>query len=264
MKIVVITGSTKGIGQGMAASFLEKGCQVVVSGRKQDDVEHTLNQLAERCDRNKIFGQACDVTEFDQVQALWDNAVARFGRVDIWISNAGQGQAIQDFWTLEPDLIRSVVNTNLLGQMHGAKVAITGMVRQGGGAFYIMEGKGARGDVQRGFTLYGTTKRAGNFLFHSLVEELKGTPVMVGSLSPGMVVTGLLTRQKEADPENWERTKKIFNILASSIEEVSPWLVEKVLANDRHGVQIKYLSGAKVLLRFLKAPFSKRDLFADD
>ena len=264
MKTVVITGSTQGIGFGMAEAFLDQGCQVVISGRKQASVDQSVASLSEKYDLIQILGIACDVSVFEQVQALWDRTAAHFGQVDIWVNNAGQGQAVQDFWTLDPDVIRAVVDTNLLGQMYGAKVALSGMLEQGFGAFYIMEGKGAKGDVQSGFALYGTTKRGGNFLFHSLVEETKSIPVIVGSLSPGMVVTGLLTRQREANPETWERTKKVFNILADTVDTVSPWLVEKILANGKHGVQIRYLSSAKVMLRFLMAPFSKRDLFADE
>jgi NAD(P)-dependent dehydrogenase (short-subunit alcohol dehydrogenase family) len=248
----------------MAESFLQHDCQVVISGRNQARVDQTLQALVDKYGAEKVHGQVCDVSVFNQVQDLWDSSKAHFGQVDIWINNAGEGQAIEDFWTLDHELIASVVNTNLIGQMYGAKVAVTGMLAQGTGALYIMEGKGSNGSVQRGFTLYGTTKRGGNFLFHSLVEELKGSPVLVGSLSPGMVVTGLLTRQKEAHPENWERTKKIFNILADSVEEVTPWLVERILANKKHGAEIRYLTQAKVMWRFLRAPFSKRELFAED
>jgi NAD(P)-dependent dehydrogenase (short-subunit alcohol dehydrogenase family) len=264
MKTVVITGSTMGIGFGLAEAFLQRDCQVVVSGRTQEKVDHAVNILSEKYDPSKIFRQPCDVSDFQQVQALWDRSIERFNRIDIWINNAGQGQAIVDFWTLDSALIKSVVEANLLGQMYGAKVALSGMLKQGHGSFYLMEGKGSKGDVQNGFTLYGTTKRGVNFLFHSLVKEVKHPEVIVGSLSPGMVVTGLLTRQKEADPEGWERTKKIFNILADSVENVSPWLVEKILANTKHGSEIKYMSTAKVMLRFLTAPFSKRDLFAEE
>jgi len=264
MKTVVITGSTIGIGFGLAESFLSQGCQVVVSGRTQVKVDQAVQTLAKKFDPSKILGEPCDVSDYQQVQNLWDRSVEKFQQVDIWINNAGQGQAIQDFWTLDQDLIKSVLEANLLGQMYGAKVALNGMLEQGHGALYLMEGKGAKGDVQKGFALYGTTKRGLNFLFHSLVKEIDNPKVIVGSLSPGMVVTGLLTRQKEADPEKWESTKKIFNILADSVENVSPWLVEKILNNSKHGAEIRYLSTAKIMLRFLSAPFSKRDLFAEE
>ena len=264
MKTIVITGSTKGIGYGLAEEFLRLGCQVVVSGRKQADAEAAAEQLARVGDRKNILAQACDVSDYLAVQALWDAASKHFGKVDIWVNNAGQGQAVQNLWEIEANLMQSVVEANLLGQLYGAKVAVNGMLEQGFGALYIMEGKGSKGDVQKGMTLYSTTKRGGNYLFHALVEELKETSLIVGSISPGMVVTDLLTRQKRANPADWERTKRIFNILADTVDVVAPWLAAEILANDKHGAEIRRLSRLKVMGRFLSAPFSKRDLFGEE
>lgn len=263
MKTIVITGSTKGIGYGLADEFLGRNCRVVVSGRKQEDADKATARLAEKHDAGRVLAKGCDVSNYEQVQALWDAAAAKFGQVDIWINNAGQSQAIQDFWTLPEELIEAVVNANVLGQMYGAKVAINGMLEQGHGTLYIMEGKGSKGDVQKGFTLYSATKRGGNYLFHALVKELEGTPVKVGSLSPGMVVTDLMSRQIEANPEDWEQSKKIFNIIADKVETVTPWLADRILENQKNGTEIRWLGRGKVMWRFLTAGFNKRDLFED-
>ena len=264
MKSIVITGSTKGIGLGLAKAFLARDCHVVISGRQQADVDAVVEALEGDFPGRKIFGQACDVRDFEQVQALWDVSKAHFGQLDIWINNAGQAQMIEQFWALPEDLIKSVVETNVLGLMYGAKVAVTGMVEQGGGALFVMEGKGSQGDVQEGMSLYSTTKRAGNYLFHALVKELEGSPVLVGSISPGMVVTELLSMQKNADAETWERTKRIFNILADKVETVSPWIADRILAHPEHGMQIRWLNRWKVLWRFLSSSWHKRDLFGED
>ena len=264
MKAIVITGSTRGIGLGMAEEFLKRGHQVVISGRRQTDVDQVVRDLSNMYPGERILGKACDVTEYAQVQALWDASTARFGRVDIWINNAGQAHTITKLWDLPTELIDSIVTVNLIGQMYGVKVAVNEMLAQGGGAIYLMEGQGSNGRVIKGLGLYGTTKRATNFLFNALVEELKGTPVIAGSLSPGMVVTDLLTVQKDVDPESWERNKRIFNILAEKVETVVPKLAEEILENDTHGKRIRLLGTLKVLWRFLTAPFSKRDLFAEE
>jgi hypothetical protein len=77
-----------------------------------------------------------------------------------------------------------------------------------------------------------------------------------------MVVTDLLTKQYETrPPEDWERATRIFNILADHVEAVAPWLVDKVLKNEKTGVRFKYLTTPKLVGRFLAAPFRKRDLF---
>ena len=86
MKTIVITGSTRGIGYGLADSLLDLGCAVTVSGRTLAAVQQAIAKLASKHGPERAFGHPCDVTHLDQVQALWDAAQARFGKIDIWIS----------------------------------------------------------------------------------------------------------------------------------------------------------------------------------
>ena len=262
MKIVVVTGSTRGIGHGLADAFLARGCAVVVSGRTAQAVQKAVATLTGRYEADRVFGCPCDVTDFEQVQALWDAAKRHFGRVDIWINNAGIRGPQMDFWKLDPEQIRAVVATNMLGAMYGSRVALQGMLAQGFGALYNMEGMGSDGRKTKGMALYGTTKSGLRYLNESLAQETRGTKVLAGALSPGMVITDFMTRPYEDRPEDWERVKRIFNILADRVETVTPWLAERVLANDKNGVCIAWLGTFKVLSRFLAAPFRKRDLFA--
>jgi short-subunit dehydrogenase len=203
------------------------------------------------------------VRDYDQVQALWDAAREHYGRVDIWINNAGLGHPQCSFCEHPQDRMHDIVETNLLGTMYGAGVAIRGMLDQGFGSLYNMEGLGSDGSRVKGLSLYATTKYALRYLTESLVRETRGTPVLVGALSPGMVTTEFLTGQYADRPEDWERARRIFNILADKVETVTPWLARKVLANKRTGVRFNWLTRGKVIARFLIAPFSKRDLFAD-
>jgi NAD(P)-dependent dehydrogenase (short-subunit alcohol dehydrogenase family) len=261
MKTIVITGSTRGIGYGLADSFLALGCAVTVSGRTSETVEKAVARLSTKHKADRVFGHPCDVTDFEQVQALWDTAKACFGQIDIWINNAGTGNPQMDFWKLPAERIQSVVGTNLIGAMYGSKVALRGMLDQGFGGLYNMEGLGSDGRKVEGLALYGSTKSGLRYLDECLARETQGTPVLVGALRPGMVVTDFLTKQFEGRPEEWERAKRIFNILADRVETVTPWLAHKVLANDKNGVCVSWQSTWKVIGRFLAAPFRKRDLF---
>ena len=264
MKIVVITGSTRGIGHGLADSFLALGCGVVISGRTVKVIEEVRADLSLRYGAERVFGHPCDVTDFEQVEALWNKAQGHFGNVDIWINNAGISHAQMEFWKHTPEEIRAVVQTNLMGMMHGCVVALQGMLEQGFGSIYNMQGLGSDGRQMKGLTLYGSTKYGVAYLTTGLVKETKGTAVVVGSLSPGMVVTDLLTSQYQERPEEWEQAKRIFNILADRVETVTPWLAERVLANKKSGARIEWLNGRKMAWRFLSAPFRKRDLFGRD
>ncbi|MBL7200754.1 MAG: SDR family oxidoreductase [Anaerolineae bacterium] len=262
MKTIVITGSTRGIGRGLADSFLARGCAVAVSGRATESVERVVSDLAGSHDAGRVWGQACDVTDMEQVQALWDGAKAHYGTIDVWINNAGVPNPRIPFSDYSSEQIDAVVGTNLLGTIYGARVAVRGMLEQGGGSLYNMEGLGSDGRTIKGTMIYATTKSAVRYLTRALVEETRGTPVRVGALSPGMVVTDFLTAGQEGGSEEWERTKRVLNILADRVETVTPWLAERVLADDKHGAHIAWLTRGKVMWRFLTASLRKRDLFA--
>jgi NAD(P)-dependent dehydrogenase (short-subunit alcohol dehydrogenase family) len=261
MKTIVITGSTRGIGFGLADSFLALDCAVTISGRTPTAVKDTVANLRAKHDAEHVFGHPCDVTDFEQVQALWDAAKDHWGQVDIWINNAGIAHPQMVFWEHPLEQIQAVVGTNVVGAMFGAEVAIRGMLEQGFGALYNMEGLGSDGRRVEGLTLYGTTKNGLHYLTDALAQEVEGTQVKVGALSPGMVVTDMLTNQYEGRPEDWERAKRIFSILADRVETVTPWLAQKVLTNEKNGTRIKWLTRRRTIGRFLAAPFHKRDLF---
>lgn len=261
MKTTVITGSTRGIGLGMAREFLERGCNVVVSGRSQGSVDAALAQLNSYRDES-ILGQPCNVSQIEQVQKLWDVGVEKFGRIDIWINNAGRSHDMHKVWELPLDTVQSVLDVNLNGVINGSRVAIAGMNKQSGGHLYNMDGFGSQGRVRAGMSVYGTSKRAVHYLTKALAKETKGTPVKVSHLSPGMVITDMLVGHYES-PEELEKAKRIFNILADKVETVTPWLADQVLANQKSGANIAWLTGPKIALRFLTAPFNRRDLFAE-
>jgi NAD(P)-dependent dehydrogenase (short-subunit alcohol dehydrogenase family) len=261
---VVITGSTKGIGLGLSRDFLRRGHQVVVSSRHEEAVRAVEAQLGQVFERSRVRGVVCDVTDADAVQSLWDASVQAFGRVDLWINNAGREGEQKLFAEVdERDYVQTVA-TNLLGTMHGCRVAIAGMRAQAGdgtvgGKIFNMEGLGSEGRIQRRLSVYTTTKCAVRHFTRALVAECGDSPVQIGFLSPGMVVTDLLVKQAKSRPD-WEQVRKIFNILADRVETVTPWLVDRMLESRRNGDAIRWLRGPKIAGRFLLAPFRKRDI----
>lgn len=223
-------------------------------------MRNALADLSAEHDQNRLFSLVCDVTIPSHLQRLWDESQERFGQIDIWINNAGIGHPLMDFREHSPEEIGTVVSTNLLGAMYGSRVALNGMLQQGFGGLYNMEGHGSTGRKQKGLTLYGSTKYGLRYLNESLAAECKGTSVLVGALAPGMVVTDLLTGQFENRPEEWERAKRVFNVLADRVETVAPWMAQRVLENDKNGVRIAWYSRGKLAGRFLTAPFRDRNV----
>lgn len=261
MKVVVITGSSRGIGYGLADAFLDLGCRVVVSGREEETTRAAIGRLTANHGDENLFAQPCDVRKHEQVQSLWDASQERFGKVDIWINNAGVANQMSEVWNLSPAEIDKVIGTSLVGAIYGSMVAMRGMREQGYGSLYFMEGMGSDGRKHAGLTIYGTTKYGLRYFIESLVKETQDAPVIVGSISPGMVVTGMLEDQYKDNPEGFESAKRIFNLLADRVETVTPWLAEKILANDKKGSRIVWLTRGKLLRRMISSIFRKRNLF---
>jgi NAD(P)-dependent dehydrogenase (short-subunit alcohol dehydrogenase family) len=260
-RTIIITGSTEGIGFGLARAFLTHGCNVVISSRTPAKVSTAVETLAVEFEASRVLGQVCDVTDADALQSLWDTAVQHFGGVDIWINNAGRSHAARPAWELDNRDIESVIATNVTGMMLASKVAVRGMLAQGHGFLYNMEGLGSDGRLVTDTAVYGSSKSALRYFSRALEAETKPTCVRVGRLSPGMVLTDLLIGETRQDNPNWERNKRVFNILADKVETVAPFLAQEVLENQKHGALITWLTTGKIAWRFLTAAFKKRELF---
>ncbi len=263
MKTVVVTGSTRGIGLGLAENFLIRGCRVVVTSRKAEDVERVVQDLGSEHGAEKVSGIASDISDISSLQSLWDFSVAEFGSVDVWINNAGINIDRAPLWEQSAQDLKNIVDTNLTGLLYACKVAMSGMRQQGHGQIWNMEGFGSNGMAQAGMVAYGATKRAVNYLNKALRKDTADTGIQVCTLSPGMVVTDLLIGEYDTSSEEWQRVKKMFNILADKVETVTPWLVDGVLKADKDGAKVMWLTNGKVMGRFLTSRFKKRDLFAD-
>ena len=263
MKTIVITGSTRGIGLGLAKSFLEQNCNVVITGRSEQNLTNALQKLEDSFGKNRLMGITCDVQNPSSLQNLWEKAVNRFERIDIWINNAGITNPTMKAWQLPNHEIKSVIETNLLGTIYGTKTALQGMLKQGDGAIYNMEGMGSDGRTHDGLSIYGTSKAGIHYFTQAVAKESRNTNILIGSIQPSMVITDMITQSYKDRPDEFEKDKRIFNIIANRAENVAPWIVERILKNQKNGVRFQYTSKTKIMLRFLFSPFSKRDLFSD-
>ena len=258
---IVITGSTRGIGYGLAEAFLQLGCAVTVNGRSEASTAKAVNQLSSKYDSERVFGCANDITDLMQVTSLWDAAASRFGRVDIWVNNAGYAGEMAMIWERPGAEVKAVIATNLTGTIFGSQVAMRGMLVQGHGAIYNLEGMGSDGRKHAGLSLYGTTKSAIHYFTESLALEAKDTGILIGSLRPGLVATDLLRDRYKDRPEDWKRAKRIFNVLAERVETVAPWMAGQMLNNQKNGVILAYSSLWKITWKFLSSRFIKRKVF---
>jgi NAD(P)-dependent dehydrogenase (short-subunit alcohol dehydrogenase family) len=233
----------------------------MISGRSAASVEKALAELRPKYGE-RVAGHPCEVSSYEQLQALWDAAKAAFGTVDIWINNAAAILPMKNITEQDPTALHALIDTNLTGVMYAGQIVLKGMQQQGSGHLYNMEGSGSDGRITVGMTPYGSSKYALTFLTKSLMKEMKDSPVKISLLSPGIVITDMWDDLYSGMPERWERTKRMLNILGDKVETVSTWLVEQILKNDKGGNKIAWLTTPKVMGRFLTASFRKRDLFS--
>jgi NAD(P)-dependent dehydrogenase (short-subunit alcohol dehydrogenase family) len=261
MQTIVVTGSTRGIGRGLAREFLKRGHRVVVSGRSQESVDGALSELEAL---GEVLGQPCEIGDQRSLQGLWDAAESRFGQVDIWFNKSANAPDHRRFGDIPPEQIAATVDANLTGTLYGCQVALQGMLKQGFGKIYTFEGFGSDGMMSPGLVVYGATKRAVRYLTAAIAKEYADSPIRIGSLSPGMVPTDLLIYSSRGeDAAKWEKSKRIMNILGDTVETVTPWLAEQALANEKHGANIAWLTRGKAIRRFMSPAYRNRDIVGE-
>jgi short-subunit dehydrogenase len=156
-----------------------------------------------------------------------------------------------------------MVTTNVLGTINGSRVAARGMKAQRAGKLFNMLGGGSDGEYFPGMGIYGTTKRGLDYFTNALVKELADSGVIVGKIRPGMIITEAVVREARADMANFSKSRKLMNKLVDTVETVAPFLVDRILATDRSGSKIRWLTPAKMTRRMLVGLVRERpDQFA--
>ncbi|MBM2712821.1 SDR family oxidoreductase [Mesorhizobium caraganae] len=184
-KVAVITGGSQGIGRRTTEMFIAEGAKIVVAGRRVPEGEVLVKRLGSNC----VFRQT-DVTVEEQVKALIEHAVDRFGRIDCLFNNAGilgQTGGIEGLEVARFDLIMaSHVRSVMLGMKHAAPH----MKRQGSGSI-INTGSVAGQQAVSVYMDYSAAKAAVIHFSKCVAMELGEAGVRVNSISPGMIATGM-------------------------------------------------------------------------
>jgi NAD(P)-dependent dehydrogenase (short-subunit alcohol dehydrogenase family) len=133
--VVVITGASSGIGRAAALRIARRGGSLALCGRSPEP----LAAVAEECEAAgaAVYFQPLDVADEAAVEAFAAATVERFGRLDVWVNNAGV-IAYGEFLEIPSEVFRQVIETNLMGQIHGARAALRRFRQQGSGVLIEM------------------------------------------------------------------------------------------------------------------------------
>jgi NADP-dependent 3-hydroxy acid dehydrogenase YdfG len=185
-KVVVITGASSGIGEATARELARRGAKVVLGARRADRLDALVAEL--RRDGRAATSVKTDVTKLEDVQRLAKLALDEFGRLDVWINNAGI-MPLSPLDALKIDEWNQMIDVNIRGVLHGIYAALPHFKEKKSGQFVNVSSLGGRISIATGAVYCGT-----KFAVHAISEALRqevGGDIRVTIISPGVVQSDL-------------------------------------------------------------------------
>ena len=199
-KVVIVTGGTKGIGEGCVRVFVDAGSRVVFCARKQDESDKLLAELNAQGKGEAHFIK-CDVSKTDEIRNLIDETIKRFGGIDCLINNAGWHPPHKPIDDFSIDEFRDLLDLNLVSIFAACKFALPHLRKTKGNIINMSSLVGAMGQLHA--TTYVATKGAITAFTKALAIDEAEHGVRVNSVSPGNIYTPLWQRaiDDSADPK---------------------------------------------------------------
>jgi NADP-dependent 3-hydroxy acid dehydrogenase YdfG len=207
-KVVVITGASSGLGEATARLLSSQGATLVLGARRAERLQSLAKELT--AGGGKALAVTTDVTSSDEVKALVDSAVQKYGRIDVMINNAGlMPQSLLE--RLRIDEWDRTIDVNIKGVLYGIAAALPHMKQQKSG--HIINVSSVAGHrVGPGFAVYAATKHAVRALSEGFRQEVKPYNIRTTVISPGAVASELPNSVTE--PDAAERVRKFYEAVA--------------------------------------------------
>lgn len=200
-KVVLITGSSRGIGRAMAEMFAEAGAKVVVSSRKREACEPVAEAI--RAKGGQALVVPCHIGNADDLQNLVDTTIREWGRIDVLVPNAAINPVYGPMQDLDDGVFDKMLVTNVRTINTMCKMVLPQMAENGGGSVVIISSVAAiKGSTTLG--AYGVTKAADAAVARALALEWGPKKIRVNAIGPGLIKTDF-ARALWEDPERIER-----------------------------------------------------------
>jgi NAD(P)-dependent dehydrogenase (short-subunit alcohol dehydrogenase family) len=201
-KVALVTGSTRGIGKSMAEELARAGAKVVVSSRKAEACEAVRQEFEKQ--GYEVLAQACNVSRKEELQALVDATLKRWGKVDIAISNAASNPYYGPLAQIPDEAFDKIMLNNVKSVLWLASMTLPGMAERGGGSFISV---GSIGGIVANTVIgaYGMSKAADHHLVRNLAAEWGPKNVRVNAIAPGLIKTDFAKALWEDDKRRQER-----------------------------------------------------------
>jgi NAD(P)-dependent dehydrogenase (short-subunit alcohol dehydrogenase family) len=197
-KVVVVTGGSKGIGEGCVRAFVEAGAKVVFCARDEGSGQALARELGARGPGEAVF-MRCDVSRAPEVERLIDATVERYGRLDCLVNNAGWHPPHRPIDAFTPDEFRDLFELNVMSVFVACRRALPHLRRTRGNIVNMSSLVGAMGQLHA--TTYVATKGAITAFTKALAVDEAEHGVRVNSISPGNISTPLWQEAIDAAPD---------------------------------------------------------------
>jgi NAD(P)-dependent dehydrogenase (short-subunit alcohol dehydrogenase family) len=207
--VTLVAGGTGGLGRAVTHAFLEKGAQVIVTYRKQEEFDELSRQVAS----SSLSGHRTDVTDDSAARALIDRVVQTHGRLDALVNTVGGYDGGQKLWEVDRSVLERMLSMNLYSGFALAQAAIPTMLKQRSGSVVNVAAKAAFTHPAGG-AAYAASKAAALALMGSLAAELAGTGIRVNSIVPSIIDTEANRKaMPHADFSKWPKPQDIARVV---------------------------------------------------
>lgn len=203
-KVVLVTGAAAGIGLETAKEFAAEGAKVAIV----DVNEEALQEASQAFEEGRVATFKADVSQEDQVKAYVDGTVEAFGRIDVFVNNAGVNGAYQPIIDATDENWQFVLGINLLGVAYGLKHVIRAMKSQGGGSIINLASNGGWIGAP-GMSAYVASKHGVVGITKTVALEVAPNGIRVNAISPTAVDTAMMRRiESNTNPDAADAVKK--------------------------------------------------------
>jgi 3-oxoacyl-[acyl-carrier protein] reductase len=199
-RTAIVTGASQGLGAAIAEHFLAEGANVVLCARNADELEAQRQRLAAAYTADRVWAKPADISVSSDVDALFDAAQSRYGRLSIVVCNAGVHGPMGSIDTVDWDGWVQAIAINLIGSVYCARQAVAALKPHRYGKILMLSGGGATSPLP-GISAYAASKAAIVRFAETLALEVREWNIDVNAIAPGALVTRLTDEMINAGPE---------------------------------------------------------------